>query len=274
MLSSSAETENYATRAVVEGPATLGTLSSALAAGVSGRFDRANRLTVTLSYGSFSSGSRLSVLNGDNRLAVKAANDIWEVIGFQTAKEVESGVWQLSGLLRGLYGTEDAMATGAVAGAQVVLLNSAVTALDLSNSEIGLTLNWIAEAAGTSLAAKGPVSFSGGVRALTPLSRYICAPAGPSGDIALSWVRRGRTDADNWTPSDIALDEESERYQLDILDAGKAVLRSVTLTSAAYTYSAALQAADFGAAPSALAVRVRQIGRHASGIAAETVFTF
>ncbi|MGV1951537.1 baseplate multidomain protein megatron [Agrobacterium vitis] len=275
VLSSSAETENYATRAVVEGLATLGSLSSALASGVSGRFDRTNRLSVTLSYGSFSSGSRLSVLNGDNRLAVKAANDIWEVIGFQTAEEVESGVWQLSGLLRGLYGTEDAMAAGAVSGAQVVLLNSAVTALDLADSEIGLTLNWIAEAAGTSLAAKGPVSFSGGVRALTPLSPvHLRASRGASGDIALSWVRRGRTDADNWTPSDIPLDEESERYQLDILDAGKAVLRSVTLTSAAYAYSAELQATDFGVAPSTLSIRVRQIGRHASGIAAEAQFIF
>ncbi|WP_234612506.1 baseplate multidomain protein megatron [Agrobacterium vitis] len=275
VLSSSAETENYATRVVVDGPATLGSLSSALAAGVSGRFDRANRLTVTLSHGSFSSGSRLSVLNGDNRLAIKAANDVWEVIGFQTAEEVESGVWQLSGLLRGLYGTEDAMVAGAVAGAQVVLLNSAVTALDLADSEIDLTLNWIAEAAGTSLAAKGPVSFSGRLRALTPLSPvHLRASRAPSGDIALTWVRRGRTDADNWTPSDIALDEESERYQLDILDAGQATLRSVTLTSAGYAYSADLQAADFGATPSTLAIRVRQIGRHASGIAAEAAFTF
>ncbi|MBB4007318.1 baseplate multidomain protein megatron [Allorhizobium taibaishanense] len=276
VLSSSAETENYASRAVLEGPATLGALTQALSPGVSGRFDHANALLVRLSYGSFSSASRLSVLNGDNRLAVKAANDVWEVIGFETAEELESGLWKLSGLLRGLCGTEDAMTAGALAGAESVLLNAAVTALGLTDSEVGLDLNWIAEAAGTSLAAIGPRSFSGGLRALTPLSPvHLRAVKAPDGVITLTWVRRGRTDADNWTPSDIPLDEESEIYQLDILDAAaSATLRSVTLMEPGYAYPPALQAVDFAAPPTGLSVRLRQIGRHAAGIAAEARFSF
>lgn len=276
VLSSSAETENYATRAVLEGPATLGTLTATLPSGVSGRFDQANAMLVKLSYGSLSSASRLSVLNGDNRLAVKAANDVWEIIGFESATEVSSGEWQLTGLLRGLCGTEDATAAGSVSGAEVVLLNSAATALGLTDSEIGLDLNWIAEAAGTSLASVGPQSFSGGLRAVTPLSPvHLRAARAADGTVSLTWVRRGRTDADNWTPSDIPLDEESETYQLDILDtAASTTLRSVTLTQPAYAYSPALQTADFGAAPASLSVRLRQIGRYAAGIAAEAGFSF
>jgi hypothetical protein len=198
VLSSSAENENYATRAVLEGPATVGSLNAALAAGVSGRFDRANTLDITLSNGSLSSASKLAVLNGDNLLALKASNDVWEVIGFLNAQEVSSGRWQVSGLLRGLYGTEDAMNAGALSGAEVVVLNNAVSSLDLATSEIGLTLNWIAEAAGTSFAASGPLSFAGGVRAETPLSPvHLRAARADSGDVTITWVRRGRTNADN-----------------------------------------------------------------------------
>lgn len=275
VLSSSAETENYATRAVLEAPATLGTLTSALETGVSGRFDSSQTLNIVLSNGSFSSASKLAVLNGDNRLAVKASNGVWELIGFTTAEEIAAGQWQLSGLLRGLYGTEDAMQAGVAVGAEAVLLTSAVTPLDLSSTEIGLTLNWIAEAAGTSFAASGPFSFAGGLRAETPLSPvHLRARRDSGGTIALTWVRRGRKDADNWTSTDIPLDEESESYQLDILDAaGSTVLRSITLSEAAYSYSAALQIIDFGTQPASLNVRVRQMGRYAAGIAATATFT-
>ncbi|MBB4954474.1 hypothetical protein H4S14_002951 [Agrobacterium vitis] len=275
VLSSSAETENYATRSLLSAPATLGTLTTALKTGVSGRFDAANVLDVTLANGSFSSASRLAVLNGDNRLALKASNGVWEVIGFVTAQEVASGRWQLSGLLRGLAGTEDAMAAGAEAGAEVVLLNSAVAALDLSSSEIGLSLNWIAEAAGTSFAASGPISFTGGLRAETPLAPvHVRARRQQSGDIALSWVRRGRINADNWTPADIPLDEEVERYQLDIVNAASgATVRSATLSEAAYLYTVAQQTADFGAKVDHLTVQVRQMGGYAAGIAAMAAFS-
>jgi hypothetical protein len=273
VLSSSAERENYATRTVLEAPATLGTLTSALQTGISGRFDLSQTLNIALSNGSFSSASKLAVLNGDNRLALKADNGVWEVIGFTTAQEVAAGEWQLSGLLRGLYGTEDAMQAGASAGAEAVLLTSAVAALDLTSTEIGLSLNWIAEAAGVSFAASGPLSFAGGVRAETPLSPvHLRASRNASGDIALTWVRRARTDADNWTPADIPLDEESERYQLDILN-GTATVRSLTLSAAAFTYSEALQITDFGAQPASFTVRVRQMGRYAAGIAATATFS-
>ncbi|TWD46990.1 putative tail protein [Agrobacterium vitis] len=268
VLSSSAERENYATRAVVQGPATVGHLNSPLAAGVSGRFDRSNRLDVTLASGSFSSASKLAVLNGDNRLAIKASNGVWEVIGFERADEVSSGRWLLSGLLRGLFGTEDAMMAGASAGAEIVALNTAVTPLDLGSSEIGLTFNWLAEAAGTGLAPSGPFTFAGGVRAETPLSPvHLRAKWTVSGDIALTWVRRGRVNADNWALADVPLDEESEAYQLEILDVqGVTTLRSVRLSEPAYLYTAAQQIADFGAMTQNLMVSLRQIGRVAMGI--------
>ncbi|MDQ0454275.1 baseplate multidomain protein megatron [Rhizobium paknamense] len=273
VISASAETENYESRAVLTRPATMGTLTAALAAGVSGRFDRANAVGVSLAFGSFASASELSVLNGANLLAVRAENDVWEVLAFTTAAETSSGEWQLSGLLRGLYGTEDAMAAGAASGADVVLLDSAVLSLGLSSDEIGLTLNLIAEAAGTGLETMGPESFSGGLRAETPLSpAHLAVKRLAGGDIAVSWVRRGRIDADNWAASDIPLDEESESYQLEIMDAAGTVKRTLTLTDSAYTYGLLAQVADFGGAASSLQFRVRQVGRYGLGVAAERIW--
>ncbi|WP_027485973.1 baseplate multidomain protein megatron [Allorhizobium undicola] len=275
VISSSATTENYESRAVLSRPASMGTLAGALAAGVSGRFDRANRMVVELAFGSFAAASQLSVLNGANLLAVLADNGVWELLSFTDASEIASGQWQLSGLLRGLYGTEDAMAAGASSGATVVALDGAAQSLSLSTSEIGLTMNLIAEAAGTTLASIGPESFTGGIRAETPLSpAHLRARRLSGGDIAISFVRRGRVDADNWTASDIPLEEESESYRLEIADQAGGLRRSVTLTSPAYTYGLLAQIADFGQAPAGLTLSVRQLGRYAAGIAASRTFSW
>ncbi|MGG2476212.1 phage tail baseplate protein, partial [Rhizobium sp. BR5] len=58
----------------------------------------------------------LSVLNGENRIAIKAANGVWEIVAFARAEEIARSRWRLSALLRGLGGTEDALAAGAAIG--------------------------------------------------------------------------------------------------------------------------------------------------------------
>src|SRR5690606_35442929 len=132
--------ESYATRVLMERPATIGTLVALLPPGVSGRFDRANAVEVELGYGEFSSASELAVLNGTNRLAVESEGGVWEVIGFASATEIAANRWRLSDLLRGLGGSEDAAGAGAAEGARVVLLDAAVRPLGLREDEAGLPL--------------------------------------------------------------------------------------------------------------------------------------
>ncbi|MFP3802243.1 hypothetical protein, partial [Paraburkholderia sp. SIMBA_027] len=96
-------------------------------------------------------------------------NGSWEVLAFQQAEEIAAGRWRLSGLLRGLAGSEDAMGAGAEAGASIVVLDEAVVPLGLGGDEMGLRLNWIVEASGVS-GKIGPFVFEGGMRAETPLS--------------------------------------------------------------------------------------------------------
>lgn len=261
VVSSSASLENYRARAVIDRPARVGTLAVPLAPGICGRFDAANTLLVDLAHGELASATRLDVLNGANRLAVLAQNGVWEVIGFCEAVETERGRWRLSGLLRALGGTDDAMQAGTVATAPCVVLDEAVQPLGLSAAEAGLARNFIAEPATGAGGLAGPFAFAGGLRAETPLSPvHLRARRDGNGDILIGWTRRGRIDADNWLPADIAMDEEGEAFSVEIRSAD-AALRTYEVSGTALVYPAPAEIADFGMPQVTLGLAVRQIGR-------------
>jgi hypothetical protein len=268
-LSVSPETENYERRAVLTRPARIGRLRQALPPGPVRVFDAAGEIDVRMIHGGLQSVSMAALDNGANRMAIRAASGVWEVLGFRDAEETEPNCWLLSGLLRGLCGTEDATAAGASIDAPLVFLDQAVTPLGLASSEAGRDLNWIAEAYGASGGRVGPISFAGGVRARTPLAPVsLAAVRTMGGDIAFDWIRRSRLDPEN-VSGNVPLDEDSEAYRLDILD-GADVVRSIDVTASHYLYAAALELADFGAVQTTIAFRVRQVGRRVPlGIAAE-----
>jgi hypothetical protein len=270
-VSSSPEAEGYRLRLTLDRPATIGRLVAPLAPGPVGRFDPGHAVDVELLGGAFAAASRMAVLSGANRLAVRALNDGWEVIGFAEAEEVAAGLWRLTGLLRGLGGTEDATAAGAAVGAEAVLLDGAVRALGLVNAERGAAQNWILEPMGLVTELSGPFVFDGGLRAETPLAPvHARVVRQASGDLRISWIRRSRIEADAWAEGEVPLDEAEERYRLEILD-GSAVRRLVEVSEAGFSYAVADELADFGSAQTALGIRVRQLGRLISGLPLEVV---
>ncbi|MGF9562565.1 glycoside hydrolase/phage tail family protein [Neorhizobium sp. JUb45] len=261
VVSSSATAEGFRARAPIERPARVGRLTAALGPGVSGRFDRAGVLECALFFDGVSSAETLSVLNDDNRLAVKSVLGGWEVIGFASAEEIAEGRWRLTELLRGLGGSEDAMLAGADTGAAVVVLDAAVVPLGLASEERGVEMNWLVEAGGSAGGRAGPFVFAGGLRSEMPLAPvHVVGARQADGAIAMSWVRRGRVDADSWEAAEIPLDEPDERYFLEIMS-GEVVVRSVEVAVPAYRYGAAEQIADFGSLPGGFVLRLRQIGR-------------
>jgi hypothetical protein len=81
-----------------------------------------------------------------------------------------------------------------------------------------------------------------------------------NGDIALSWIRRTRVGGDSWTGEDVPLSETSERYRVEIARASDgALLRTAETTSPAFTYTAAMQAADTPGETPPLTVRAAQL---------------
>ena len=113
-----------------------------LNAGFEGRVDQKGLIRVKLTNGELASVSRLQLLNGANVAAIRSAIGVWELVQFETAEEYQSDQWRLSGLLRGQLGTTDAMAAGAPAGADFVLLDDAIRPAGLLPAECGLALAW------------------------------------------------------------------------------------------------------------------------------------
>jgi hypothetical protein len=92
------------------------------------------------------------------------------------------------------------------------------------------------------------------------------------GDWELSWIRRTRIGGDSWELAEVPLGEDSEAYRVDILDpTGATVWRSSDVTTPAFTWTAAMQAADAGGAVTNFRLRVAQLSvSFGAGIAATT----
>lgn len=274
----SASLDGFSLFSTASVPAQFGTLAASLAAGPSWRFDLANALLVDISSGSLQSVTDEQLFAGANALALETAPGTWEVLQFGLATIVTTGRWKLTRLLRGQSGTEDAVVPSVPIGSRIVFLNSALVPLPVTETELGMPWNW----------RIGPVSRSAGdainlALAFTPQGRGL-RPWSPvrikgawqgSGDISLSWLRRSRAPSgDSWNAPEVPLGEATESYDLEILTGGGSVVRTVAgIGTAAWTYMAAMQTADFGGPVTSLRLRVFQNGQLGRGAPAETILT-
>ena len=193
-------------RASAASPASIATLYQSLAAGPSGRWDRAATLTIAISEGDLMSRERLDVLAGSNRILVQNGAG-WELIGFQSASLVASGVWQLSGLLRGLEGS---LILPVDAGAICVVVDRDLVVADMLPGETGRELVW--------QAGQGEVvPFTYENRAGLPWSVAHLRAAVTSSGTLLSWVPRGADIPDSWDSPDPS---RQRRYRVEALLTG------------------------------------------------------
>src|SRR5262249_23091988 len=152
--------------------------------------------------------------------------------GFETATLVDAQTYELSDLLRGLAGTEGAMRDSLATGAQFVMLDGAIARIALADNELKVPFNWrygpgnrpIGDASYVTTA----FAFQG--LGLRPLSPVHVRGTRISNDLTISWIRRTRVGGDNWEAPDVPLGEESESYDVDILDGGT-VKRTISVTS-------------------------------------------
>ncbi|MGE0501447.1 MAG: glycoside hydrolase/phage tail family protein [Rhizobiaceae bacterium] len=265
-------TSGFEPRALIGQRATTGFLSAALAPGREGRFQHGRSIEVALADGELSSAARDLLFNGANAAAILSTMGAWEIVQFEVAEEIAPSTWLLSSLLRGQMGTTDAMAAGADAGAPFVLLDHAVPPAGLAASEVGLALNWRVGPTGHSIAPNlfaehaGP----GGMRARLPLApAHLKARQSVLGDLDVTWIRRGRIDADSWDAVEIPLGEAAESYRVEIAPVGEAAVRAEEVGASSWTYAAAAIASDFPDLPAEADITVRQISTAAgAGIAA------
>ncbi len=250
----------------VDAPATLGVLTSPLYAGPVDRWDMGNVVSLRLfGPGQLLSLSEAQVLGGAGALAVKdAATGQWEVLQYQHADLVGAGSYNLSKLLRGQLGSEGAMLDPAPAGARVVVLDAHVLVpldMTLDQRDLVQVLRYGPSLYGPAHPTYTQVALAFPATGLRPFSvAQVRGARLPGGDVAFGWARRTRFAGDGWDPDAVPLNEEAELYDLEIVGAGGGVVRTAAgLTSPAFLYPAALQAADFGAPRSAYTLNLYQI---------------
>jgi len=159
-----------------------------------------------------------------------------------------------------------------------VFMGSALVPLPVTEAELGMPWNWrigpVGRAAGDAINLALAFTPQGrGLRTWSPVR--IKGVWQGSGDITLSWLRRTRSLAgDSWNAPEVPLGETAEAYDIEVLNGGGSAVRTVTgLPVAAWTYSAAMQATDFGAPVASLRLRVFQNGQLGRGAPAETILT-
>jgi hypothetical protein len=122
------------------------------------RFDLGNALVVDLYSGTLESVTDITLLGGANALAVETGAGQWEIVQAGAAELIAPGRYRLTRLLRGQRGTEGAMVSMVPTGARVVVLDTAVAALPISEADLGLPWNW----------RIGPASSRSATRPLSP----------------------------------------------------------------------------------------------------------
>lgn len=254
----------YVLNSTVATPAVIGETTTSLGYGAPWVWDNGNSVTVRLydPADTLASASDLSVLNGANAIAVITPSGEWEVFQFADVVLNLDGTFTLSRLLRGQLGTEAYIGAPTPAGSRVVLYDpTRFSTLGGTSANLGLAM---------------PLRY-GPSSVLVADARYQNATITPRGvayrpyapaqlsqsksgsDIVLGWVRRTRFDGDNWNVVEIPLNEEYERYEVEILN-GPVVVRTVVVDNAtALTYTAAQQTTDFGSTQVSVSWRVYQM---------------
>jgi hypothetical protein len=228
--------------------------------------DKINELTVAMVSGGDvpESVSFGEMLNGANVAVLLKENGEVEYIQFQNYIENDDGTFTLSNLLRGRRGT-DAMARGHTAGEIIVfpdIFTGGIAQVTLD--QLGNPRFYKAVTNGQMFDDADTIERMHVGRALMPYAPLDHGAEFDTGDdVKISWKRRTRIGGEWQSGTDnILLGEESEKYELEILDApGGDVVRTVTdLDSPEYLYTDYDQAADGFTPPlEEITVRVYQI---------------
>lgn len=255
--------ENYSLRKTISQKNTIGKLRAPIGGSFSGRWDYMNQLQIDLRFGSLETLDALYVLGGANLLAVKSSLGTYEVLQFRRAELMPDGFWILSELLRGQLGTEPEALSGAETGASVILLDGSVAAIPMDPSERGIEFNWRIGPVDLpdSSEAHVQLGFANHGRAKKMFSPvHLNGQRQSGGDIQITWIRRGRIDADNWENADIPLDAANQKYNVKILDSASAIKRELIVELPSYVYRSADQIEDFGNDTTDFTCLVAQLG--------------
>ena len=198
---------------------------------------------VNLVSGDLESITELAMLNGGNRAAIVSDSGT-EIIQFQNAVLQDDGSYLLSRLIRGRRGTEPFSGAYEV-GTTFVLLRD-IRYIRVLREELNNTRYYRAPTIGNLLESTFSRPFAAQGANLRPWAvAHLQAATGAGGDVVLTWVRRPRingalTDGTGTVP----VAEESEKYEVDVIDPVQVVTRTLEVTEPTATYAASDRVED------------------------------
>jgi len=241
---------------------TLGLATNAIGAASRYTVDPGNVLNVRLLAGDLAGVTQDAMLNGANHFAYGAPGR-WEIIAAQACAVQGDGTYQLSGLLRGRFGTEQYMSTHAIWDSLVLLDAAEVRFIGLNIASLNISRRWrpVTKGAEISGAIETISAYSGvNLKPLSPvdLKGYI---DDASLDYVIAWTPRSRTGVEPFSGMATPLGETSSSYEVEIWNSTYTTLiRTISgLTSPTATYAATQQVADFGIEQQTLYVKIYQL---------------
>ncbi|MEC3911626.1 phage tail protein [Sphingobium sp. CR2-8] len=244
--------------------AIMGTTLGALPVGGGTLVDRRHSLSVTLLAWDMVLGGADDAALGQGRNLCLVGQ---ELVQFETAVRTGPASYRLSGLHRGLRGTEWAMAAHGVGEPFLLIEEERLVALGMVG-ETGAPLRVAAVGLGDVEPVEAGLVIGGA--ALTPPSPVHLTGRAEGGGHVFGWVRRSRAGWRWSNGGDAPLGEEVERYRITVMD-GERIVRSAETGRPQWTYDGAMIGAD-GTGGQSLVLEVRQLGTWAQGRIAQIGF--
>ncbi len=265
IYSSNEGDNNYTLMTGISASATMGVITTNLSPSFYATWDETSIIEVILFSGCLFSVSELILLNGANAAMIGD-----ELIQFQNAELIGDSTYRLSRLLRGRQGTEHNI-KNQESGTRFVLIDSSLYTAAIPTNLIGRTLHYKAVTVGNSLenADERAITYqANGLKSFAPV--HIIGNRDEQNNLTISWIRRSRLNADWRDFVDVALTEESEQYQIEIMDKDT-VVRTLETSTPNITYTTAEQITDFKVIPHNITIKIYQmsavIGRGHAAVA-------
>ncbi len=211
-----------------------------------------SEVEVQLIEGELSSVTKAQMLNGSNLALINN-----ELVQFQTASLIGDKYYRLSNFLRGRYGTEHEIANHDI-GDRFILLDNSISKIDVVSSLFNSERHYKGVTSGDNIVETQEQPFTYAAKTLKPYSPVNIEVNKSANDFEISWLRRTRLGGDWKDFVDIPLSEESEKYEITILDNGNEIA-SYQATTSNFTYTEAMQIADFGTAQNNISFNIYQL---------------
>lgn len=226
---------------------TWGRLTTALTATPGwGAWDRFRTFTVRMGNGTLSSATESQLLNNSTNAALVKSGDNWELLQFADVTDNGDGTYTCETLIRGRRGTNTFQAHE-VGDLFILLDEDTLRRYVGENDNIGNIQYYKGVSIGSIIEQVPAITETLTANSLKPWSPAdVRGSRDGSNNLTITWERRTRYSGPLLDGLDtVPLNEESEAYEVDILDTNGDVVRTIdSLSSETATYSAANQTSD------------------------------